>query len=200
MFRTQANPRTRTHMVDEPRTNTLVADILVRRKTVPTLEIDTVRPTDPPLSSNLTATLAMKSANSALALVPADTTPVVIIVWGAGAGAVAAKVSLLVVVRELVVVVATKRAAGSMVIVDPTRASALEPAEERDKSSIMDELARTIVGSQAALARVDIEVTSSMDEDGFDVRSTLREEVGSDDMALTSNKRSPVRIVRALTL
>jgi hypothetical protein len=28
MFHTQANPRTRTHKVDEPTTNTLVADIL----------------------------------------------------------------------------------------------------------------------------------------------------------------------------
>jgi hypothetical protein len=160
--------------------------------------MDIVRPTNPPLSSNLTATLATKSANPALALVPANTTLVVIIVGGAGA--VAAKSSLVVVVQELAVVIATKRAAGSMVIVDTVRASALELAEERDTSSVMDELARTIVGSQAALARVDIEVTSSIDEDGFDVRSTLREEVGSADIAPASNKRSPVRIVRALTL
>jgi hypothetical protein len=156
-----------------------------------------VRPTNPYLSTNLTATLATKSANPALALVPA-TTLIVIVVWGAGAGAVAPKVSFVFVVRKLAVVVATKRAAGGVVIVDTVGAGALEPAEERNTSSIMNELARTIVGSQAALARVDIKVTPGMDKDGFDVRSALREEVGSADMAPASNKRSPVRIVRAL--
>jgi hypothetical protein len=156
-----------------------------------------VRPTNPCLSSNLTATLATKSANPALALVP-TTTLVVIVVWRAGA--VAAKFSFVFVVRKLAVVVATKRAASGVIIVNTVGAGALEPAEERDTSSIMDKLARTIVGSQAALARVDIEVTPGMDEDGFDVRSALREEIGSADMAPASNKRSSVRIVRALIM
>ena len=127
-------------------TNTLVADILVQRFYLSALEVDTVRPTNPYLSSNLTATLASKSANPALALVLA-TTLVIIVVWGAGAGAVAAKISFVFVVRKLAVVVATKRAAGGVVIVDTVGAGALEPAEERDTSSIIDERARTIVGS-----------------------------------------------------
>ena len=123
---------------------TLVADILVRGFLLSSLEVDTVSPTNYYLSSNLTATLVTKSANPAFALVPA-TTLVVIVVWGAGA--VAVKVSFVFVVRKLAVVVATKRAAGGVVIVDTVGAGALEPAEERDTSSIMDELARTIVGS-----------------------------------------------------
>jgi hypothetical protein len=104
-----------------------------------------VRPTNPPLSSNLTATLATKSANPTLALVPTNTTLVIIIVRGAGA--VAAKSSLVVVVRELAVIIATKRVASSIVIVDTVRASALELAKERDTSSVIDKLACTIVGS-----------------------------------------------------
>ena len=74
-----------------------------------------------------------------------------------------------------------------MIIVDTVGTGALVPAEERDAASIVEELARTIIGSQAALARLDVEAATGMDDDGLDVRGTLGEEVGSADMATASN-------------
>jgi hypothetical protein len=74
-----------------------------------------------------------------------------------------------------------------MIIVNTVGTGALVPAEEGDASSIVKELARTIVGSRAALARLDIKATTGMDKDSLDVRGTLREEVGSTNMATASN-------------
>jgi hypothetical protein len=56
-----------------------------------------------------------------------------------------------------------------MVIVDTVGAGAVEPAEERNAAGIVKELTRTIVRSQTALTRLEVEVTTGVDDDGLEV-------------------------------
>jgi hypothetical protein len=56
-----------------------------------------------------------------------------------------------------------------MVIVDAVGAGAVVPAEERNTASVVKELARTIVRSQAALTRLEVKVTTGVDDDSLEV-------------------------------
>jgi len=99
-------------------------------------------------------------------------------------------------VRQLPIVIAAYAALMPMIVMDTVGTGVEVPSWKRHAASVMAKFARTIIGRSAIGARLNVKPTPRMDEDGLDVRLTLREKGTCINVRTTRNDRSIGRIVR----